>query len=92
MPRGNQLHTKVVDKLGVVGYFEDERLDLACFWLLVHVVDQASLTLDTAIGNLADFLRVECLPRLVVQVFVEWHDVDRIDEIYEGVANITAII
>lgn len=70
----------------------NQGLDLAGLWLLVHVLDQVALALDAPVGNLADFLRVEGLPRLVVQVLIEGHDVDGVNEVDEGVTNVATIV
>ena len=71
---------------------EDQRLNLASFRLLVHIVNQAALALDATVGNLADLLRIEGLPGLVIQVLIERHNEYGVDKIDEGVSNITAIV
>ena len=75
-----------------MGHFEDHRLNLASLRLLVHVVDKTALALDTTVCDLADFLGIERLPRLVIQILIKGHDIDRIDKVYEGIANVTAIV
>lgn len=78
----------------VVAHVEDERLDLAGLVpaVVVHLLDEVSLALDAAVCDLADFLRVERLPRLVVQVFIEAHDKDGVDKVDEGVADVAHVV
>ena len=88
----DQLHPEVIDVARIVSHIKDKWLNLARLWLLVYVVNEAALALDASIGYLADLLRIECLPRLVVQVFVKRHYVYRIHEVDKGVADVTAVI
>lgn len=76
----------------VVRHGEDDGLDLACLGLLVHVLDEVSFALNAAIGDLTDLLRVEGLPCLVVQVQIEWYDVNRVYEVDEGITNVAAVV
>ena len=76
----------------IEGHREDERLYLSSLGLLVNVLYKVAFALDAPIGDLADLLRVERLPGLVIHVFVERHDVDGIHEVDEGVANVAAIV
>ena len=92
LPGRDELHPNVLDVARMVAHIEDEWLDLARLRLLVDVVDEAALALDAPVGDLADLLRVERLPRLVVQVLVERHDIYRVHEIDEGVADVAAIV
>ena len=73
-------------------HLKNEWLNFAGLWLLVDVLNKVSLALDASIGNLANFLRVEGLPRLVVQVLEEGHDVDRVDKVDEGVPDVAAVV
>ena len=89
----DQLHSKALNEADVVrDVFKDEWLDLTRLWLLVHVVDEAAFALDATVCDLADFLRIESLPRLVIQVLIKRHNVDWIDEVDEGVADVAAIV
>ena len=92
LPGRDELHPNVLDVAHIVAHIEDEWLDLARLRLLVDVVNEAALALDASIGYLTDLLRIECLPRLVVQVFVKRHYVYRIHEVDKGVADVTAVI
>ena len=92
LPGRDELHPHVLNVACIVTHIEDEWLDLACLRLLVDVVDEAALALDAPVGDLADLLRVERLPRLVVQVLVERHDIYRVHEVDEGVADVAAIV
>ena len=87
-----KIGAKSFDFDAVSVHFEDQGFNLARLWLLVDVLNQASLSLDAPVGDLADLLRVERLPRLVIQVLVEGYNVDGVDEVDEGVANVTPII
>ena len=71
---------------------KNQWLDLSRLWLLVHVVDEASFPLNATVGDLADFLRVERLPRLVVQVLIKRHNENRVDEVDKGVPNVTPVV
>ena len=73
-------------------HLENEWLDFAGLWLLVDVLDKVSLALNAPIGNLADFLGVEGLPRLVVQVLEEGHDVDWVNKVDEGVPDVAPVV
>lgn len=73
-------------------HVHDQGLDLARLRLLVHILNKVSLALNAAVGDLADLFGVEGLPRLVVQVLVEGHDVYGINEIDEGVADVAAVV
>ena len=92
LPGRDELHPHVLNVAHIVTHIEDEWLDLARLRLLVDVVDEAAFALDAPVGDLADLFRVERLPRLVVQVLVERHDVYRIHEIDEGIADVAAIV
>ena len=76
----------------IVQHFEDQRLDLARVRLLVYVFNEVALALDTSVGDLTDLLRIEGFPRLIVQVCVERHDIDRVYEVDEGVADIASVV
>lgn len=57
LARGDDFHTEVVgEDERLVANVEDEGLDLAVLRLLVHVLNEVSLSLDTAVGDLADLL------------------------------------
>ena len=89
----DQFHSKIFDSCRALIHLEDERLDLSCIGLLlVHVIDEVALALEPAVGDLANLLRVEGLPRLVVQVLIEGHDEEGVDEVYESVADIASVI
>lgn len=77
-----------------VADIKDEWLDLSRLVpvAVVDLLDEVALTLDAAVGDLADLLRVERLPGLVVQVLVERHDEDGVDEVDEGVANVAHVV
>lgn len=51
-----------------------------------------AFTLDPSKSNLANLLRIEVLPRLVVHVLKEWYNVDRVHEIDESVSDVAAIV
>lgn len=51
-----QLRAQVFNVRSIVGHREDQRLDLARLRLLVHVVYQVALALDTSVGDLTDLL------------------------------------
>ena len=93
MSRCGQFHSKIFDRSWALVHLKDERLDLSRVGLLlVHVIDEIALALEPAVGDLADLLRVEGLPRLVVQVLIERHDKEGVDEVYESVADIASVI
>ena len=48
--------------------------------------------MDSSKGDLTDLLRVEGLPRLVVQVFKEGNNVDRVHEVNECISNVAPIV
>lgn len=89
---GDQTGANALNLAMVMMDLEDKRLDLARLRLLVNVLHEVTLTLDSAKGDLANLLRIEVLPRLVVHVLKERHNVDRIHEIDESVADVTAIV
>lgn len=93
--RSDQLLSIVFD-VGrvVVAHIKNEGLDLASFVpaVVVDLLDEVALALDAPVGNLADLLRVERFPRLIVQVFVEGHDENGVDEVDEGVPNVAHIV
>lgn len=84
--------TNALNISAVLVYIHDQGLDLSRLRLLVHVLDQVTLALDSPVGDLADLLRVESFPSLVIQVLVEGHDVNGIDEVDEGISNVAAIV
>ena len=89
----DQFHPKIFDRCRALVHLKDERLDLSRIGLLlVHVIDEVTLALEPAVGDLANLLRVEGLPRLVVQVLIEGHDEEGVNEVYESVANIASVI
>lgn len=73
-------------------HIHDQGLDLARLRLLVHILNKVALALNASIGDLTDLFGVEGLPRLVVQVLVEGHDVYGINEIDECVADVAAVV
>jgi len=56
------------------------------------IILKSYLTLDTAVSNLADFVRIELLPFLVVELPEKIEYVHRINKIDESVAHIAAIL
>jgi len=93
MPGCDQFHSKTFNRCWALVHLEDERLDLSSIGLLlVHVIDEVALALEPAVGDLANLLRVEGLPRLVVQVLIEGHNKEGVDEVYESVADIASVI
>ena len=89
----NKLHSEALDVVEVVcDIFKNQWLDLSRLWLLVHIIDEASFALNATVGDLADFLRIERLPRLVIQVLIKRHNENRVNEVDKGVANITPIV
>lgn len=89
----DQFPSKIFDRCRALVHLKDERLDLSCIGLLlVHIVDEVALALEAAVGDLANLLRVEGLPRLVVEVLIEGHDKEGVDEVYESVADIASVI
>jgi hypothetical protein len=58
----------------------------------VKIVDEVGLALDSAIGQLANLLRVKSLPGLLIQVFVQRHNKQRVDHVYESVAYIATVL
>lgn len=70
----------------------DVGLDLARFRVVSEVLLQVHLALDAAVRDLADLLGVEALPALVVEVLVEGDDVDGVDEIDKGVADVALVV
>ena len=89
----DQFHPKIFDRCRALVHLKDERLDLSRIGLLlVHVIDEVTLALQPAVGDLANLLRVEGLPRLVVQVLIEGNDEEGVDEVYESVADIASVI
>jgi len=92
LSRCNVLIAHHLNVAEIEGHREDERLDLPGLRLLIHVLNKVAFALNAPIGDLADLLRVERLPRLVIHVFVERHNVDGIYEVDEGVANVAAIV
>ena len=71
---------------------KDNRRDLARLRLLVDILHEVTLTLNSSKSDLANFLRVEVLPRLVVHVLKKRHDVDWIHEIDESVADVAIVV
>lgn len=71
---------------------KDNRRDLARLRLLVDILHKVTLTLDPAKSDLANLLRVEVLPRLIVHVLKKRHDVDWIHEIDESVADVAIVV
>lgn len=71
---------------------KDNRRDLARLRLLVDILHEVTLTLDSTKSDLANFLGVEVLPRLVVHVLKKRHNVDRIHEIDESVADVAIVV
>ena len=71
---------------------EEQWLHLALLGLLVDVLHEVALALDPPERDLADLLRVEAVPRLVVHVLKEGHDVDRINEVDEGVPDVAPVV
>ena len=71
---------------------KDNRRDLARLRLLVDILHEVTLTLDSSKSDLANLLRVEVLPRLVVHVLEKRHDVDWIHEIDESVADVAIVV
>ena len=71
---------------------KDNRRDLARLRLLVDILHEVTLTLDSSKSDLANLLRVEVLPRLVVHVLKKRHDVDWIHEIDESVADVAIVV
>ena len=59
---GDHIQSNALNVAGSVDDVKDEWLDLASLGLLVDVLNEVALALDAAVGDLADFLRVECLP------------------------------
>ena len=92
LPGRDKLHPHILNVARIVTHIKNERLNLARLRLLVDIVDEAALALDASVGNLADLFRVECLPRLIVQVHVERHDVYRVHKVDKGVAYVAAIV
>ncbi len=56
------------------------------------MLDQRVFALNPSVGDLANLIAVEMLPRLSVEVLVERNQVHRIDEVDERVANIAPIL
>jgi len=55
------------------------------------VFNQLLFPLKSPVGDVADFVAVESLPFLAVQLRVEFQDADGVDEIDEGVADVALI-
>lgn len=92
LSRLDELESEALNVAGRVRDVKDQGLNLAHLRLIVHVVHEVALALDAAKSNLADLLRVEVLPCLVVHVLEEGHDVDGVHEIDEGIADVTAVV
>ena len=75
-------------------HVEDKRLDAARFIppAVVDLLDQISLALNASVGDLADLLRVERFPRLIIEVFVEGNDEDGVNEVDESVTNVAHVV
>lgn len=80
------------DSLSVEIKFHHERLYLAHISSLVEVVSQSLLALDSTVCDLANLLGVEGLPSLAVHVLEEGYDVDWVDKVDEGVADVAAVV
>mmetsp|Transcript_33950 Transcript_33950/g.85192 ORF Transcript_33950/g.85192 Transcript_33950/m.85192 type:complete len:406 (-) Transcript_33950:1000-2217(-) len=72
--------------------------DGAALFVLAHqarvlkVGDEIVLSLYACKGNLADFLAVEFLPLLVVELVVKGHNAANINEVDERVANVALVL
>ena len=59
---------------------------------VLEVVDQLGGALDACVADLADFLRVEFLPPLMMELLVEFADELGMDEVDEGIAYIALVL
>ena len=85
--------SKIFNSDGVkLACLKNEGLHSPSFIRAREVIVEVLLTLIASVGDLADFLRVESLPRLSVQVLVEGNDKDRVHEIDESVSNIAVVL
>lgn len=85
--------SKIFNSDGVkLACLKNEGLHSPSFISAREVIVEVLLTLIASIGDLTDFLRVESLPRLSVQVLIEWNDKDRVHEIDESVSNIAVVL
>ena len=95
LPRRNKLFSEVhhISKI-LVAHIKDQRLHLSGLvaTVVVHFLNKIAFALNAAVSDLADFLRIERFPRLIVQVFIEGNNKDGIDEVDEGVANIAHVV
>ena len=71
---------------------KDQWLDLARLRLLVDILHEVTLTLDSTKGNLANLLGIKVFPGLIVQVFEEGNNVHWINKVDESVPDIAAIV
>ena len=92
LPRRDELVAHHFDVAEIEGHGEDQGFDFAGLRLLVDVLDEVAFALDAPICDLADLLGVERLPRLVIHVLVEGHDVDGVHEVDEGVADVATVV
>ena len=69
-----------------------KRLDLAGLCRIRKVLDQHAFALDSAVGDFANLFRVEALPRLSVEVFVERKDENWIYEVDECIAHVAVVL
>jgi len=60
-------------------------------WVL-EVVLELGGSLDSCVADLADFVGVEFVPLLFVELFVEVDDEFGVDEVHKSVANIAIIL
>ena len=60
-------------------------------WHIGKIVFQSFLTLNAAIGYLANFVAIKLLPLLIIESFEKIKDVDWIDKINEGITHIAAV-
>ena len=48
--------------------------------------------MDSSIGDFADFLGVESLPRLSIEVLIKWYDKEWIDKVDKGISNVAVVL
>lgn len=62
-----------------------------CSGHVSKIVFQCFLTLDTSIGDLANFIAIKLFPLLIIESFEKVKNVYRVDKIDEGIAHVAPV-
>ena len=71
---------------------QDQGLDLSCLDGVGKILNKAGLALNSPVGQLADLLRVEALPRASIQVVIQGQHPNGVAQVNEGVAHIAIVL